>query len=236
MKEKSTILPYSIHKRIHVRPLRNLIQGIHVNVNTIQSTVLKEAAIRNSGLRHARAGPGSIRAKRRKESSGTPIIHDRSSLHTLHSPNQDGIPSLSESSTRYTLGNTKGASHHWNTTRAVPNSYSLQVSELYQSIGTQTRAPVLVLVRVRGTVLVRVRYTGTIRTGLVRNSGLVSEWSPRWVVTCMLLAFVPVVWGFFPAAARASVLPTRQPKTQPQTVPHLEIIPNFTDAENVRQG
>ena len=119
MKEKSTILPYSIHKRIHVRPLRNLIQGIHVNVNTIQSTVLKEAAIRNSGLRHARAGPGSIRAKRRKESSGTPIIHDRSSLHTLHSPNQDGIPSLSESSTRYTLGNTKGASHHWNTTRAV---------------------------------------------------------------------------------------------------------------------
>ena len=41
MKEKSTILPYSIHKRIHVRPLRNLIQGIHVNVNTIQSTVLK---------------------------------------------------------------------------------------------------------------------------------------------------------------------------------------------------
>ena len=28
MKEKSTILPYSIHKRIHVRPLRNLIQGI----------------------------------------------------------------------------------------------------------------------------------------------------------------------------------------------------------------
>ena len=78
MKEKSTILPYSIHKRIHVRPLRNLIQGIHVNVNTIQSTVLKEAAIRNSGLRHARAGPGSIRAKRRKESSGTPIIHDRS--------------------------------------------------------------------------------------------------------------------------------------------------------------
>ena len=47
MKEKSTILPYSIHKRIHVRPLRNLIQGIHVNVNTIQSTVLKEAAIRN---------------------------------------------------------------------------------------------------------------------------------------------------------------------------------------------
>ena len=56
MKEKSTILPYSIHKRIHVRPLRNLIQGIHVNVNTIQSTVLKEAAIRNSGLRHARAG------------------------------------------------------------------------------------------------------------------------------------------------------------------------------------
>ena len=51
MKEKSTILPYSIHKRIHVRPLRNLIQGIHVNVNTIQSTVLKEAAIRNSGLR-----------------------------------------------------------------------------------------------------------------------------------------------------------------------------------------
>ena len=86
MKEKSTILPYSIHKRIHVRPLRNLIQGIHVNVNTIQSTVLKEAAIRNSGLRHARAGPGSIRAKRRKESSGTPIIHDRSSLHTLHSP------------------------------------------------------------------------------------------------------------------------------------------------------
>ena len=112
IKEKSTILPYSIHKRIHVRPLRNLIQGIHVNVNTIQSTstVLKEAAIRNSGLRHARAGPGSIRAKRRKESSGTPIIHDRSSLHTLHSPNQDGIPSLSESSTRYTLGNTKGAS------------------------------------------------------------------------------------------------------------------------------
>ena len=72
MKEKSTILPYSIHKRIHVRPLRNLIQGIHVNVNTIQSTVLKEAAIRNSGLRHARAGPGSIRAKRRKESSSTP--------------------------------------------------------------------------------------------------------------------------------------------------------------------
>ena len=117
IKEKSTILPYSIHKRIHVRPQRNLIQGIHVN--TIQSTVLKEAAIRNSGLRHARAGPGSIRAKRRKESSGTPIIHDRSSLHTLHSPNQDGIPSLSESSTRYTLGNTKGASHHWNTTRAV---------------------------------------------------------------------------------------------------------------------
>ena len=101
IKEKSTILPYSIHKRIHVRPQRNLIQGIHVN--TIQSTVLKEAAIRNSGLRHARAGPGSIRAKRRKESSGTPIIHDRSSLHTLHSPNQDGIPSLSESSTRYTL-------------------------------------------------------------------------------------------------------------------------------------
>ena len=52
IKEKSTILPYSIHKRIHVRPLRNLIQGIHVNVNTIQSTstVLKEAAIRNSGL------------------------------------------------------------------------------------------------------------------------------------------------------------------------------------------
>ena len=60
IKEKSTILPYSIHKRIHVRPQRNLIQGIHVNVNTIQSTVLKEAAIRNSGLRHARAGPGSI--------------------------------------------------------------------------------------------------------------------------------------------------------------------------------
>ena len=28
IKEKSTILPYSIHKRIHVRPLRNLIQGI----------------------------------------------------------------------------------------------------------------------------------------------------------------------------------------------------------------
>ena len=27
IKEKSTILPYSIHKRIHVRPLRNLIQG-----------------------------------------------------------------------------------------------------------------------------------------------------------------------------------------------------------------
>ena len=48
MKEKSTILPYSIHKRIHVRPLRNLIQGIHVNVNTIQSTVLKEAAIKNT--------------------------------------------------------------------------------------------------------------------------------------------------------------------------------------------
>ena len=71
IKEKSTILPYSIHKRIHVRPQRNLIQGIHVN--TILSTVLKEAAIRNSGLRHARAGPGSIRAKRRKESSGTPI-------------------------------------------------------------------------------------------------------------------------------------------------------------------
>ena len=46
IKEKSTILPYSIHKRIHVRPQRNLIQGIHVN--TIQSTVLKEAAIRNS--------------------------------------------------------------------------------------------------------------------------------------------------------------------------------------------
>ena len=40
-------LPYSIHKRIHVRPQRNLIQGIHAN--TIQSTVLKEAAIRNSG-------------------------------------------------------------------------------------------------------------------------------------------------------------------------------------------
>ena len=34
IKEKSTILPYSIHKRIHVRPQRNLIQGIHVN--TIQ--------------------------------------------------------------------------------------------------------------------------------------------------------------------------------------------------------
>ena len=41
IKEKSTILPYSIHKRIHVRPLRNLIQGIHVNVNvnTVPSRV-----------------------------------------------------------------------------------------------------------------------------------------------------------------------------------------------------
>ena len=38
IKEKSTILPYSIHKRIHVRPQKNSIQGIHVNVNTIQST------------------------------------------------------------------------------------------------------------------------------------------------------------------------------------------------------
>ena len=41
IKEKSTILPYSIHKRIHVRPQKKKsIQGIHVNVNTIQSTVL----------------------------------------------------------------------------------------------------------------------------------------------------------------------------------------------------
>ena len=52
IKEKSTILPYSIHKRIHVRPQRNLIQGIHVNTIMSTSTVLKEAAIRNSGLRH----------------------------------------------------------------------------------------------------------------------------------------------------------------------------------------
>ena len=50
IKEKSTILPYStrIHKRIHVRPLRNSIQGIHVNVKlsipSRQGTVLKEAA------------------------------------------------------------------------------------------------------------------------------------------------------------------------------------------------
>ena len=36
IKEKSTILPYSIHKRIHVRPQKNSIQGIHVNVNTIR--------------------------------------------------------------------------------------------------------------------------------------------------------------------------------------------------------
>ena len=74
---------------------------------------------RLSGTAGSATPEPSIRAKRRKESSGTPIIHDRSSLHTLHSPNQDGIPSQSESSTRYTLGNTKGASHHWNTTRAV---------------------------------------------------------------------------------------------------------------------
>ena len=49
IKEKSTILPYSIHKRIHVRPLSRDVSTVLVRVRVESSSAATRGSVRAAG-------------------------------------------------------------------------------------------------------------------------------------------------------------------------------------------